>query len=167
VVNGARHGQTSGTRRTRNIRVRAGIPRARFNASRKGTCARSLTGFFANSRSESRLYASVLTGLMCTHSLQIPVVLAYASLGVRSQNSCKLRVSCRVPRAIPRPPIDKTGFGPEYGSGRNASGGFQIRNPSFLLIQRVSPVFPGQNAGETRSVFSVEYLLAEGVLPRP
>jgi len=143
------------TRGTRSIRVRrAGTPRAHFNASRKGACARSLTGFFANSRNESRLHASVLTGLMCTHSPRIPVVLAYASLGVQSQNSCKLRVSCRVPRAIPHPPIDKTGFGPAYESGRNASGGFQIRNPSFLLIQRVSPAFPGQSAGEARSVWT-------------
>ena len=143
------------TRRTRNIRVRrAGILRAHFDASRKKACARSLTGFFANGRNESRLYASVLTGLMCTHSTRVSVVLAYASLGVRSQNSCKLRVSCRVPRAISRPLIDKTGFGPAYESGRNASGGFQIRNPSFLLIQRVSPTFPGQSAGEARSVWT-------------
>jgi hypothetical protein len=143
------------THRTRSIRVRrAGTPRARFDASRKGACARSLTGFLANSRNESRLYTSVLTGLICTHSLRIPVVLAYASLGVQSQNSCKLRVSCRVPRAIPHPPIDKTGFGPAYESGRNVSGGFQIRNPSFLLIQRVSPAFPGQSASGTRSDWS-------------
>ena len=73
------------------------IARTGFNSSRKGACARSLTGFFANSRSSSRLYTSVLTGLICTHSLQIPAVLAYASLGVRSQNACKLGVSCRVP----------------------------------------------------------------------
>jgi hypothetical protein len=77
---------------------RVGIPRTCFDVSRKEACARSLTGFFANNRSSSRLYSSVLTGLMCTHSSRIPVVLAYASLSVRSQNPCKLRVSCRVSR---------------------------------------------------------------------
>jgi hypothetical protein len=107
------------------------IARTGFDASRKEACARSLTGFFANSRSSSRLYASVLTGPMCTHSSRIPVVLAYASLGVRTQNSCKLRVSCRVPRTIPHPPIDKTGFGPAYKSGRNASDSFQNQIPLF------------------------------------
>ena len=73
------------TCRTRNIRVRrAGIPRAYFNASRKGAYARSLTGFFANGRNESRLYALVLTGLIYTYLIQVSIVFVYISLGVRS-----------------------------------------------------------------------------------
>jgi hypothetical protein len=58
---------------------RAGIPRARFDTSREGAYIHSLIGFFASNRSESRLYALVLTELIYTHSLRIPVVLAYAS----------------------------------------------------------------------------------------
>jgi hypothetical protein len=88
---GARHRWVlQRTCRTRNIRVRrAGIPKARFDSSR-------ITGFFTNSRSESRLYASVLTKLIYTYSSQIPAVLVYALLNIQSQNVYKLRVFCRV-----------------------------------------------------------------------
>jgi hypothetical protein len=61
--------------------IRAGISRARFDISREGACARSLIRFSASNRSESRLYASVLIGLIYTYSLRISVVLACASLG--------------------------------------------------------------------------------------
>ena len=119
--------------------IRAGIPRARFDTSREGACARSLTRFFASSRSESRLYASVLIGLICTHSLRISVVLACASLGAQSQNACKLGVSCRVDKRYHVHWLIETSFGPTYEAGIDASNGFRNPNPPFLLLRRVPP----------------------------
>jgi hypothetical protein len=120
VGGGARHGwYFRGRVELAIYTIRAGIPRAR--------------------RSESRLYASVLTGLICTHSLRISVVLACASLGAQSQNACKLGVSCRVNRRYHVHWLIETSFGPAYEADIDASDGFHNPNPPFLLLRRVPP----------------------------